>query len=150
MQQSAPRSLGGEAVKHLIPLVAGLFLIVTFLPKTPTPPPAVTGPVAAALRSAPSADRAYIAGIYKALADVTRRDQGRQITTTSVWRAVHQSALRLAADSSNVKGKYKGLDVAVEETLAQHFSLDEAPMTDELMEQIVAGCKDVEAQCLGN
>lgn len=148
MQQPSPCSLGGEAVKHIAPIIAGLILLLTFLP--PTPPPAVTGPVATALRSAPSADRAYIAGIYKALADVTRRDQGRQITTTSVWRAVHTSALRLAADSSNVKGKYPGLDLAVEQTLAKHFSLDEAPMTEELIGQIAAGCKDVEAQCREN
>lgn len=135
-------------MKHVLPIVAGALLLYTFLPKTT--PPAGTGPVSIALRSASLADRAYVGRIYGALSDVTRRDKSQQITTTSIWRAVHSSALRLAADGSNVKGKYPGLDLAVEETLAKHFPRGDVPITDELREQIIAGCKDVEAQCLGN
>lgn len=132
-------------MKHILLALAALFLLYTFVAPKETPPPAVTGRVAEALASAPSADRVYVGRLYKALAYVTQRDNGQQINTTSIWRAVHRGMLRLAA--ANIKGKYPGLDVAVEETLAQHFSLDDLPLTPELVQKIVAGCKAVEAQC---
>lgn len=133
-------------MRHIPFLVALAICAYTFVPKSP-PTPAVTGPVATALRSAPSSDRAYLASIYSALADVVTRDKGQRITTTAVWRAIHQDALRLAVGGTALKGKYPGLDVAVEEVLSQHYSLDDAAIGPELAEQIAAGCRDVEAQC---
>jgi hypothetical protein len=133
-------------VKHIAPVVCCLLLLYAFLPSVPLLAPA--GPVAAALSTAPRTDRSFIGRIYRALGDVTKRGYAEQrITTVSAWRNVHRSALGLAADSSNVKGKYPGLDVAVEGVLAKHFALDDVALTPELVEKIVAGCTDVEKQC---
>lgn len=136
-------------MRHLPFLIALAICAYTFVQKSP-PTPAVTGPVATALRSAPSSDRAYLASIYSALADVVTRDKGQRITTTAVWRAIHQDALRLAVGGTALKGKYPGLDVAVEEVLSQHYSLDDTAVGPEMAEQIAAGCRDVEAQCRKN
>jgi hypothetical protein len=108
--------------------------------------PAASGPVAQALSSAPSTDRAAVAAIYRALGDVMARDQGRLITTTAAWRAVYSDALRLAAGGTDLVGKYPGLDKAVEETLSKYYSLDTLPIDEELAGKIVAACKDVERQ----
>jgi hypothetical protein len=112
----------------------------SFLPAAQPP----SGPVAQALVSAPSSDRAVVRGIYTALADVTERDKGSQIGSTAIWRDVHSAALRLAA--GEIKGKYAGLDLAVEKVLDEHFSLDNVPMTAEVVAKVVAGCKEVAKQ----
>lgn len=136
-------------MRHLPFLIALAICAYTFVPKSP-PTPAVTGPVATALRSAPSSDRAYLASLYSALADVVTRDKGQRITTTAVWRAIHQDALRLAVGGTALRGKYPGLDVAVEEVLSRHYSLDDKAIGPEMAEQIAAGCLEVEAQCRKN
>lgn len=133
-------------MKHLPIVLAAALVAYTFLPTPETPPPA-TGPVAQALRSAPSADREFVASIYRSLADVVRRDAGQRLTTAALWRAVHRDTLALAAGSGPIKGKYAGLDTAIEETLAKYYSLQDVAMTPELVSQIVAACEDVERQC---
>lgn len=133
-------------MKHLPIVVAAALVAYTFLPTPETPPPA-TGPVAQALRSAPSADREFVASIYRSLADVVRRDAGKRLTTAALWRAVHKDTLALAAGSGPIKGKYPGLDTAIESTLGKYYSLDDVAMTPELVAQIVAACEDVERQC---
>lgn len=136
-------------MRHIPVILALAICVYTLLPKSP-PTPAVTGPVATALRSAPSSDREYLAGIYAALRDVVARDKGQRITTTAVWRAIHQDALRLAVGGTALKGKYPGLDVAVEDVLSQHYSLDDTAVGPELAEKIAAACADVEGQCRKN
>lgn len=138
-----------DNLKHLIVLVAVIFFITQFVPRkeTEVPAPRPVAPVAKALSSASSTDKAQVRGVYRALADVTRRDSGRLITSTSVWRAIHSDALRLAVGGTDLVGKYPGLDTAVEEVLAQHFPLDNKPLDDTLVAAIVAACLDVEAQC---
>jgi hypothetical protein len=133
-------------MKHLALSVAGLFVAYVFLV-----PPAVvqTGPVADALRSASSSDRAKVAAIYHALADVVQRDGGQRITTTVVWRSIYRDALALAAGGTDLVGKYKGLDTAIESVLAQHYSLDTAAIDSALAAKIAAGCKAVETQSGG-
>lgn len=135
------------ALKHLAVAGALVFTVSQFYPKKSDGPRPADPPVASALKSATSSDRAKVASIYKALADVTQRDQGRLITSTAVWRALHSDALRLAVGGTDLVGKYPGLDKAVEETLAQHFSLDNKPLDKAQVDAIVAGCKAVEAQC---
>lgn len=144
MHATAAGPAPNQTVKTVSLLAAGLLVIASFVS---TPRPAATGPVASALKSASSSDRAKVAGIYRALADVTRRDAGRLIGTTALWRVIHGDALRLAAGGTDLVGKYPGLDRAVEETLAKHFSLDDVAITPDLTEKIVAGCKEVEVQC---
>lgn len=108
---------------------------------------AATGPVAKALASASSADRARVASVYASLADLIARDGGTLIPTTAVWRAIYSDALRLAAGGTDLPGKYPGLDTAVEEVLAQHYPLDNLPIDTAMAGKIAAGCRAVENQC---
>jgi len=108
---------------------------------------AATGPVAKALVSASSADRARVASVYASLADLIERDGGKLIPTTAVWRAIYSDALRLAAGGTDLPGKYPGLDTAVEEVLAQHYPLDNLPIDKAMAGKIAAGCRAVENQC---
>ena len=130
-------------MKHLPLILAALILAYTFLPPRPV---VESGPVTKALASASSADRAKVAGIYRAFADVTARDRGKQIASTAIWRAVHSSALRLAVGGSPFVGKYQGLDKAVEEVLSQSNSLDNLSLTAESNGQPV--WKNLENACL--
>lgn len=130
--------------KHIVPFIAAALVAVSFIW---SPRPAGSGPVATALQSASSTDRARVRAIYQALADVTARDAGTRIANVAAWRAIHSDALRLAVGGTDLVGKYPGLDKAVEQVLAKHFTLDNAGLTDELTGKIVAGCRDVERQC---
>lgn len=132
------------AVRHLPIIGAALLVAFSFVPVSR---PAADGPVANALKSATSSDRARVASIYKALADVTRRDRGQQITTLGQWRAVHASALRLAAGGTDLVGKYPGLDVAVDTVLRSKVGeLTNAPMSDSLATSLADGCQEVVRQ----
>jgi hypothetical protein len=129
-------------VKPLILGAAILFAAYQFLPQRS----AVTGPVATAMRSAPSTDRQRVASIYASLADLIERDGGSTIATTAIWRAIYSDALRLAAGGTDLPGKYPGLDAAIEQVLAEHYSLDNLPIDKALAAKIAAGCRAVEAQ----
>lgn len=135
------------ALKHLAVAGALALTVSQFYVKKSDGPRPADPPVASALKSATSSDRAKVASIYRSLADVTQRDQGRLIASTAVWRAIHSDALRLAVGGTDLVGKYPGLDEAVEEVLAQHFPLDNKPLDKAQVDAIVAGCKAVEAQC---
>lgn len=133
------------SVKHWILLGAVAFAVLQFVPVGPQRS-AVTGPVSKALASASSSDRARVASVYASLADLIERDGGKLIPTTSVWRAIYADALRLAAGGTDLPGKYQGLDTAIEQTLAQYYSLDNQPIDQATAMQIAAGCRAVEAQ----
>lgn len=134
-------------MRHAVFAAIVLVVLYTFFAPKSVPQPTETGPVAVALKSASKADRLYIAALYDALADVLRRDAGRNVTTTSAWRAIHSASLRLAVGGTPLKGKYPGLDRAVEETLSKYYGLEDVALTPELIKQIIAACEDVEAQC---
>jgi hypothetical protein len=131
-------------MKHALVVIAALFALSTFLP--PRQAATVDGPVAQALKSASPTDRARVAGLYRALADVTARDGGRLITTTAEWRALHSNALRLGVGGTDLVGRYPGLDKAVEEVLGQHVSLEVLPLAGGVGDKLVAGCRAVERQ----
>lgn len=141
MSVTAPSA---SQVKRFLPFILAGALALSFVS---VPRPAAIGPVATALQSAPPADRARVASIYRALADVMARDAGRLIATTAQWRAVYQDALRLAAGGTDLVGKYPDLDEAIEETLAKYYSLDVTAIDAKMAEKIAAACKDVERQC---
>jgi hypothetical protein len=63
-----------------------------------------------------------------------------------VWRAIYADALRLAAGGTGLVGKYPGLDKAIEQTLAEHYPLDNLPIDPELAKKIATGCRAVETQ----
>lgn len=135
-------SVRSAPVKHVAVLAAAALVAFSFV----GPRPAATGPVADALQSASSTDRAKIAAVYSALADVIARDSGRLIATTSAWRAIYSAALRLAVGGTDLVGKYPGLDKAVEQVLGQHYTQDDVPIDDKLAEKIAAGMHAVERQ----
>lgn len=142
-------------MKNAVLIVALAFLGYSFiqpsgLPKPPDKPVVVEGPVSIALRSASSEDRRTLTSLYSALADVTERDASdRQLGTTQAWRSCHSAALRLAVGGTPLVGKYPGLDIAVEQVLAEFFPLDNQAISPELRAKIVAGCREVARQSGG-
>lgn len=131
-------------VKRLLPFALAAMLALSFVS---VQRPAANGPVATALQSASSSDRALVASVYRALADVMARDAGRLIATTAKWRAIYQDALRLAAGGTELVGKYPDLDEAIEETLSKYYTLDVMTIDAKMAEKIAAACRDVERQC---
>ena len=139
-------------MKTAVLIFAFMLAAYSFLPPPRTA--VESGPVTKALSSASSADRGTVAAIYRALGEVTKRDQGSQIGTTAVWRSVHSAALRLSVGSTPLVGKYPGLDKAVEEVLQTYVTLENAPLASEVdkkivWKSIVEGCAEVERQAGG-
>ena len=134
-----------QSPTRLIPLALAAALVAASFVSSPRP--AATGPVAVALQSASSSDRAKLASIFGALADVISRDQGQLITTTAAWRSIYSDALRLAAGGTDLPKKYPGLDVAVDKVLSEHYSLDNLPIDKDMAAKIAAGMTAVERQC---
>lgn len=134
-----------QGPSRLIPLTLAAALVAASFVSSPRP--AATGPVAVALQSASSSDRAKLASIYRALADVISRDKGQLITTTAAWRSIYSDALRLAAGGTDLVGKYPGLDAAVEKVLAEHYPLENLPIDKDVAGKIAAGMTAVERQC---
>lgn len=139
-----PATVGSHSLKYLPTIVASLLVAAAFLS---SPRPAATGPVAEALKSASSSDRAKLASIYSALADVIARDKGQLISTTAAWRAIYSDALRLAAGGTDLVGKYPGLDQSVEQVLKDFYPLENVAIDDALASKIAAGMRAVERQC---
>ena len=127
-------------MKHVPMLVALVVAALTFLPS----PKKAEGPVATAMAGASRSDRSHLKGIYLSLADVTEQDNGKLITTVGMWRQLHVNTLKLAA--ADMRGKYAGLDVAVEKVMAGKFPLDDAPLSTSLVNQIAAACREVAKQ----
>jgi hypothetical protein len=127
-------------MKHLPVIVAIVVAALTFLPAAKK----VEGPVATALIGSSRSDRSHLKGIYLSLADVTEKDNGTLISTVGMWRQLHINALKLAA--ADMRGKYAGLDVAVEKVMAEKFPLDDAPLSASLVNQIAAACREVAKQ----
>lgn len=139
MLSSAPSP---ASVKPWLVIAAIAFAAYQFLPATQRP----VGPVSSVLANASPRDRAKVASVYGALADLIERDGGKLIPTTAVWRAIYADALRLAAGGTGLVGKYPGLDKAIEQTLAEHYPLDNLPIDPELAKKIATGCRAVETQ----
>lgn len=127
-------------MKHFPVIVALVIATLTFIPA----PKKAEGPVATAMSGASRADRARVKGIYCSLADVTESDNGALISTVGMWRQLHSNALKLAADG--MRGKYAGLDVAVEKVMAESFPLDDVAMSGTLVAKIAAACREVAKQ----
>jgi hypothetical protein len=127
-------------MKYLPVVIAVLVAALAFLPVSRP----ASGPVATAMAQASRADRATLRGIYTALADKTVEDNGSKITTVGMWREWHSEVLRKAA--SQLKGKYPGLDVAVEKVMADKFPLDDVAMSGQVVAKIADACREVAAQ----
>lgn len=130
-------------MKHILLIAAIVYAVYSFSPSSPAPV-AKTGPVADALRSATPQDKQTVASIYESLADITKRDGGKRISTTAEWRAVHQNTLGLAVGGTDLVGKYPKLDEAVEEVIGKHISLDNVALSS-VVDDIVTACEEVAA-----
>lgn len=126
-------------MKHLPVIVAVVVAALTFLPASKK----AEGPVAMVMAGASRSDRSHLKGIYLSLADVTEKDNGALISTLGMWRQLHINTLKLAA--SEMRGKYAGLDVAVEKVLADHVPLEDVAMAG-VVNKVVAGCREVAKQ----
>ena len=135
---------GASPMRHIILAAAIAFAALQFVGSPQRP---VDGPVAKALASASSADKARVRSVYGALADLIERDGGKLIATTAVWRAIYSDALRLAAGGTGLVGEYEGLDAAIEAELAQHYPLENLAIDPALAKKIATGCRAVEKQC---
>jgi|688.fasta_scaffold820083_1 hypothetical protein len=127
-------------MKNIPVIVAIVVAALTFIPS----PKKAEGPVATAMAGASRSDRSHLKGIYLSLADVTEKDNGNLISTVGMWRQLHINTLKLAA--ADMRGKYAGLDVAVEKVMADKFPLDDAPLSPSLVNQIAAACREVAKQ----
>ena len=127
-------------MKHLPVIIAVLVAALTLIPSPKKP----EGPVATAMIGASRSDRSHLKGIYLSLADVTTKDNGTLLTTVGMWRQLHMNTLKLAA--AEMRGKYAGLDVAVEKVMADKFPLDDVPLSTSLVNQIAAACREVAKQ----
>jgi len=126
--------------KHIPVILALALAVFSFLPASA---PRQGGPVAAAMANASRSDKATLSRIYTALADKTAEDDGTLITTLSMWRTLHSNTLKLAA--AQMKGRYAGLDTAVEKVLADHVPLDDVALKG-VVDKVVTGCREVAEQ----
>lgn len=114
--------------------IAGLILLVAFVfpngiplppPPKPTPvnpepvtPPAPVVPTDAEivriLTPATPADKARIRSVYTGLKLVFANDTEKNIKTPEQWELLQSRTLDYALGGTGIKGKYAGLDVAIE------------------------------------
>ena len=94
--------------------------VVPVTPVTPVTPvvpePAVEkdAKIAELLANAPVEDKNRVRGMYLGMADVIKRDGGKLMRTTEQFSVLQANTLKLAVDGTKLKGKYPGLDVALE------------------------------------
>lgn len=127
-------------MKHVALVIALLYLGYTFIPQ----PEPREGDVAAALLRASNADKRTVSEFYKAMADVTKRDGGQRIPNMQVWREMHRDALGLAFGGTDIVGKYKGLDIAIDQKLQAAAGLDNVPLS-QVADKLVDACKEIAA-----
>jgi len=127
-------------MKHLLLVIAVLYVGYTFLPVAQPP----VDPVGKALVSASRADKEKIAQFYEAMADVVERDAGQRIPTLKVWRDMHQDALGLAFGGTELVGKYPGLDVAIDGELVEAVGLDNVAF-GQVSSKLAAACREIAA-----
>lgn len=140
--------------------LGGLFLLLTLVfphgisvsipsPARPEPVAPDNGPaapkdstIATLLAAAPLADKNHVAGTYVGLYDVVARDAGKLVKTTEQWATLQANALTLAVDGTKLKGKYPGLDVAIEAVFENKLGKDKEVLTadDATRAKILEAC----------
>jgi hypothetical protein len=88
--------------------------VTPVVPEPPAPVIETDAAVLETLKPATAVDRAHIAGTYLGAIDVLRRDNGKLIKTTEQWATYQARMLNLSVDGTAIKGKYPGLDVAID------------------------------------
>lgn len=134
----------GDMLKHAAAVAAIAAVAITFYP-TPgevTKPEVTLPPVAVAMKGASKEDKAKVRALYETLADVVERDE-KVIATLSAFRKVHADSLDLAFQKTPLKGKYEGLDVAIEEQLAKAVGRDNVSLAGEKRVALVKALREV-------
>jgi hypothetical protein len=145
------------------PLVwlAGLLLAVSIVfpngpqftrpvsPVTPAPAPTVPADpkIVEILAKATAADKTHINGLYRALADIVRRDKEKLIKTTEQWELLHANHLNLAIGDTALQGKYEDLDAAIEAVFESKLGKDKevVPADEKTKALIIEACDIVAA-----
>lgn len=140
--------------------LSGLLLLASFvfpnglpMPVVPTPAPSPVTPddkpagptdptIVKLLASAPPADKWHVAGTYQGLINVLTRDAGKQVKTTEQWAMLQSNTLKLATDGTPLKGKYTGLDVAIEAVFDSKLGKDKEviPADPAVRNKIIEAC----------
>jgi hypothetical protein len=126
-------------VKHGAAIGVIAALLVVFRPAAaPTQMP----PVAVAMRPASKSDREMVYQFYRALADVVERDD-KYVTTVGKFRDIHSASLDLAFEKTDLKGKYVGLDVAINDTLVNAIGLENVALAPEKRSALVKALRGI-------
>lgn len=137
LQRHDLRAIGKHAAA--VAVLVGLFLAFR---GQPSGPEVTRSPVEIALRNASDADKAKVREFYAAMADVVGRDD-RYIQSVGKFRDIHAAALDLAFDKTELKGKYVGLDVAIDDTLVAAIGLDNVALAGEKKAALVKALKGI-------
>jgi hypothetical protein len=89
-----------------------------------------------------TADRAQLAGFYRAMADVVGRD-AELIENTRAIRELNVRAGKLCFQGTGITGKYAGLAEKIDQTLASRLGLDNTPLDAEKRAETVAILKAI-------
>jgi ABC-type amino acid transport substrate-binding protein len=128
-------------IKHIIAVLVLGACLFAWVPQKPVVPPAPLAPVGIALRLASDDDRHRVSAFYAALADVVERST--HINTVSLFRIVHAASLDEAFRGTDLKGKYIGLDVAVNDMLVKAIGLENVSLTADRRAALVAALREV-------
>lgn len=135
-------------MKHILAVIVGIALVWAFSPTkgTDTVPVVVApkSPVTAALSPASRQDKARVAAFYSAMADVVERDKS-VVPTVGDFRTLHARSLDLAFKGTDLPGKYRGLDVAINATLVDAIGTDNTGLSEEKRAALVAALQKVAA-----
>lgn len=138
--------------------IAGVVLALSFVfpngitipqpvtPVNPVPAPVVNTDAAIVnlLRNAPATDKAAVRGIYLGAADVLRRDGGKQMRTTEHWANYQARALTFAVDGTELKGKYPGLDVAIDDVFSRALVTKDVVAVDTaVLQKLIDSCETI-------
>ncbi|NDC35719.1 MAG: hypothetical protein EBZ51_10180 [Synechococcaceae bacterium WB9_2_112] len=108
----------------------------------PAAAPTQLPPVAVAMRPASKSDREMVYQFYRALADVVERDD-KYVTTVGKFRDIHSASLDLAFEKTDLKGKYVGLDVAINDTLVNAIGLENVALAPEKRSALVKALRGI-------
>jgi site-specific recombinase len=137
-----------DMLKHATAAAVIVGVVVAFYPKSPTAekPEVVLPPVTVALASATRDDKAKVKALYVSLADVVERDES-VIATMDLFRTVHGKSLDLAFQKTPLKGKYDGLDTAIDAQLKAAVGTGNVALTPEKRKELVSALRGVADAC---
>ena len=134
-------------MRHIPVIVCAVcFLLSSGVKLIPAPVQQPTGAVVEALRAATAKDKASIHATYAALEDIVSRDKGQIISTTEMFRELHSRTLKLAFGSTTLVGKYPALSPAIESVFLSKMSLDNVPVTPDVITKITSACREIQNQ----